>query len=258
MNIKDLINKVGQSFTSKEAAALLNESPLQIAKRLHKWIKAGWLQRQSRGVYTVTPLSQHHQSIDNPWAFIPKIIGNSDYYVCGWSSCEHFGLTEQIFQDISIAIYPSRAKRIVPFAYGNFVFFTAFPSGLFGIIVVWVGNEKILVSDIHKTIVDVIANPSWGGGIPHVFDCLKAYLKHPEADLKKVMQYGDQLGIGAFFKRFGFYLEAILKRDDDFTKQCQQKISRGYSYLDPRVKGTKHISAWQLIVPEGLNLGDSE
>ena len=258
MHIKDLIDKVGQSFTSKEVANLFNESPLQTAKLLHKWEKAGWLERKSRGVYAVTPLSQHHQSIDNPWILIPKIIGNVDYYVCGRSACEHFGLTEQIFNDISVATYPYRVKRLIPFSYGKFVFFTAPQNGFFGITPVWIGNEKILVSDVHKTIVDIIANPSWGGGVLHVFDCLQAYLKHPEADLNKVMEYGDLLGVGTFFKRVGFYLELILGPNNEYIQQCQKKITRGYSYLDPRIKGTKHVTAWQLIIPEGLTFGGKE
>ncbi len=258
MNIKDFISKVGQNFTSKEVAELLDISPLQTTKIVDKWIKAGWIQRQSRGVYSVIPISQHHQSIDNPWALLPRIVGDSDYYICGWSACEYFGLTEQIFNDISVAIHPFRERKSISFSYGKFIFFTVPQNAHFGMKSVWIGDEKIPVSDIHKTILDIVFNPSWGGGVIHVLDCLKNYLKHEDADLERLLAYGDLLGVGTFFKRLGFYLESILGRDHEIIKKCRKRITRGYSYLDPQVKGTKHIAAWQLIVPEGLNLGETE
>jgi len=258
MNIRDFIDQVGQSFTAKEAAGLLSMSPLQTAKVLHKWMKAGWLQRQSRGIYTIIPLSQYHQSIDNPWAIISKILKGCEYYVCGFSACEYFGLTEQIFNDISVATCTSLARQSVQFSSGKFMFFTTKKDRAFGTKIVWIGNEKIPVSDIHKTIVDIVVNPAWGGGIVHVFDCLKNYLKHEEADLNKIMEYGEKLDIGTFFKRLGFYLEHILESDNEVIKRCHARITRGYSYLSPTVKGNRYIASWRLIVPEGLNLGGNE
>ncbi len=258
MHIRDFIDKVGQNFTSREAAALLEVSPLQTTRVLYKWIKSGWIQRQSRGIYTVIPLSKHHQSNDNPWSLIPKIVGSSEYYICGWSAAEYLNLTEQIFNDISVATYTSRAKRSVPFAYGRFIFCTTNKKNAFGTKIVWIGSEKIPISDIHKTIVDIVTNPAWGGGIVHVFDCLKNYVKLRESDWQQVIKYGDALGNGAFFKRLGFYLDHILGSGNEVSKKCHARITSGYSYLDPAIKGVKYVASWQIIVPEGLKLGEIE
>lgn len=152
------------------------------------------------------------------------------------------------------------ARRVIQFKSGQFVFFTTQKSRFFGTQIVWKGDQKILMSDIHKTIVDIILNPSWGGGIAHVFDCLKNYLKHEEANLNKLMEYAENLRIKAFFNRFGFYIEQILGTNNEVTIKCRNKIrsGSGYHYLDTKNKGNRYLASWKIIVPTDLNLGKNE
>ncbi len=258
MHVRDFITKVSQSFTAKEAAIVLNYSPLQTTKILYKWRKDGWIQREARGVYTVIPVSTYHTAIDDPWTIIPKVLPDCEYYICGWSACEYFGLTEQIFNDISVATLISLARKSIKFKSGQFIFFTTPKSKFFATQIVWRGNQKMLISDIHKTVVDMVLNPSWGGGIVHVYDCLKNYLKHEDADLNKIIEYGEKLGVRVFYNRLGFYLEQLLGRNDKITLECHNKMTSGYNYLDTKTKGGRYISFWKIIIPKGLNLGKNE
>ncbi len=258
MHIRDFITKVGQNFSAKEAATILNYSSLQTTRVLYKWRKAGWIEREARGIYSIMPLSAHHASADDPWMLLPKVIPDCEYYICGWSACEYFGLTEQIFNDISVATCASLARKAIKFKSGQFIFFTTQKNRSFGTKIIWKGGQKILISDIHKTVVDMILNPSWGGGIVHVFDCFKNYLRHEEADLDRVLEYGEKLRVKAFFNRFGFYLEQIFGSDSEITKKCHTKITSGYNYLDTKTKGDRYLSSWKIIVPTGVNLGKNE
>jgi predicted transcriptional regulator of viral defense system len=255
MNIKDFIKQVPQNFTSIEASKVLETSPTQTAKTLYKWVKSRHLQRQSRGIYTATPISRYHNVLDNPWGLLPKILKNYQYYVCGFSALEYYGLTEQIFSDITVATYPPYARKSNTYSGGKFIFFTTNKDGIFGTKNVWIADEKVAVSDLHKTITDIIAYPSWGGGVVHVFDAVKNYLRHEAVDIAKVIEYGKKLSIGSFFKRLGFYLDHIGEYEEE-KKLCGQMITEGYSYLDPKARGNKYIAKWRLIVPANLNLGD--
>ena len=99
------------------------------------------------------------QMIADPWILIPRLFDPA--YVAGWSAAEHWELTEQIFR--SVCVVTGRT--------------------------VWRGGTKVQVSDPHRTIIDMLDEPSTGGGIRHVDDCLGVYLERPDADLGEVIAY---------------------------------------------------------------------
>jgi hypothetical protein len=53
---------------------------------------------------------------------------------------------------------------------------------LFGTRAIWRGQVKIQVSDVHRTVIDLLNSPADGGGIRHVADCLRAYFARPDCD----------------------------------------------------------------------------
>ena len=65
------------------------------------------------------------------------------------------------------------------------------------------------VSDVHRTMIDMLDEPAAGGGIRHVNDCLLAYFRRPDADTAKLVRYAERIGTGAIFKRLGFLAERI-------------------------------------------------
>src|SRR5690606_4686951 len=78
---------------------------------------------------------------------------------------------------------------------------------IFGIKPVWRGHSKVAVSDPHRTIIDMLDDPSVGGGIQQVTDCFNEYLKRSDRDDERLIAYGERLGNGAVFKRLGFLSE---------------------------------------------------
>ena len=79
------------------------------------------------------------------------------------------------------------------------------PEKIFGTKPVWRRNTKVPVSDVHRTIIDMLDDPALGGGIQHVSDCLQAYFRRADRDDEKLIAYAEQLGNGAVFKRLGFF-----------------------------------------------------
>jgi predicted transcriptional regulator of viral defense system len=105
------------------------------------------------------------------------------------------------------------------------------------------------VSDPHRTIIDMLDDPSVGGGIRHVLDCLKTYLETKEAETSKLIEYADRLGNGAVFKRLGFLLWQI-GGYGDLAETCRTRLTAGNAKLDPAIPCPRLIKKWRLWIPE--------
>ena len=123
---------------------------------------------------------------------------------------------------------------------------------MFGTKTVWRNDRKIQISDPHKTIIDMLHNPQVGGGIHHVIDCIKEYLKSNHYDADLLISYAKQMKNGTVFKRLGYIAECLLGNSHKLTKLSHLHITKGYSYLDPEIKKANLVTRWHLFVPEGL------
>lgn len=120
---------------------------------------------------------------------------------------------------------------------------------MFGTSTLWRGRTKILLSDVHRTVVDLLDDPSAGGGIRHVEGCLRSYLAAKDVDLSRLMDYADRLGNGAVFKRMGFLGER-LHAPADFVEACAQRLTKGNAKLDPTLPSPRLVKRWRLAVPD--------
>ena len=95
----------------------------------------------------------------------------------------------------------------------------------------------------------MLDDPPLGGGIQHVADCLKSYLKRSDRDDEKIVDYADRLGNGAVFKRLGFLLDRQ-QEDTPLANLCHSRLSAGLAKLDPALPTQRINSKWKLRIPE--------
>jgi hypothetical protein len=57
----------------------------------------------------------------------------------------------------------------------------------------WRGHTRLAISDKHRTMVDLLADPATGGGLQHVESCLQHYLADPESDRHTLIRYAETL-----------------------------------------------------------------
>lgn len=218
------------------------------AKTLARWRAQGWLQRVGPGLYTPIPLDTlaTEQVLDDPWILIPALFDPA--YVGGWTAAEHWDLTEQLFRDILVfTTKPLRARTRVVHGI-SFVLRHIRPATLFGTRTIWRGRIKVQISDIHRTMIDMLADPSAGGGIRHVADCLTAYFRHTDADPPMLIRYAETLKNGAVFKRLGF-LASAFPDQAPLVEACRSRLTQGNAKLDPKLSCTKLVKAWRLWIP---------
>jgi predicted transcriptional regulator of viral defense system len=87
------------------------------------------------------------------------------------------------------------------------------PAKMFGTVGVWRGSERVDVSDPSRTIVDLLDDPSMGGGI----------------------------------RRLGYLLGALGLDEPGLTQRCRERMSSGVVMLDPDAPGARD-SHWNLRV----------
>ena len=218
------------------------------AKLLSRWASQGWLRRVGRGAYVAVPMDALDSPyvLDDPWVLVPALFAPA--YIGGWTAAEHWDLTEQLFCDIVVLTAQAvREKR--PLRHGvPFVLYHVQERKLFGTRPVWRGRSKVLLSDVHRTVIDMLDNPALGGGMQHVADCFSAYLARPDRSDDILVAYAAQLGNGAVFKRLGFLADQHANTTH-ITAVCQTQRTAGNAKLDSTLQCSRLISKWNLWVP---------
>lgn len=231
-----------------DVAKALAISRTEAAKRLARWREQGWLSRVGAGAYVAASIDTlgAERVLDDPWVLVPALFAPA--YVGGRTAAEHWDLTEQIFKDIVVLTSQPIRERDQTRQGFNFTLKRVKPEKIFGTKPVWRQNTKVPVSDVHRTIIDMLDDPAIGGGIRQVSDCLEAYFKRTDRSDQKLVEYGDRLDNGAVFKRLGFLAE---KRDDSagLIELCRARLTAGNAKLDPTLNCTQLISRWRLLIP---------
>src|SRR5208337_3006610 len=156
--------------------------PFSVADAAHVWkierarsrrllahlAERGWLTRVRRDAYVAVPLGATAPTDwrADPWAVAAKTFGPC--YLAGWTACEHWGLTEQIFRTIWVVTSRRVSPRVQEIQGTTFNLKVTRRDRMFGLAVVWRGEVKVEASSPSRTIVDLLDDPRLGGGMRHI------------------------------------------------------------------------------------------
>ncbi len=248
--IAAIIRGTKGTVSVSEAARILNVASTDAAKMLSRWSKKGWMSRIRRGLYVSVPLESRTADVplENPWLIADRLF--SPCYIGGWSAAEYFDLTEQIFNTIMVMTLQKPRDHRPNIKGTEYMLRTTSEKAMFGLKPVWSGQVKISVSDPTRTILDMLVDPAFGGGIRSVKDMFVNYMRSESKNLEQLIEYGKLLGNGAVFKRLGFLLEKTAPDETKIIEQCRKKLTAGNARLDPKLNNDKLITRWRLWVPE--------
>lgn len=221
------------TVTVRDAARILAIDATAAARLLAHWRAQGWIQRARRGLYVLVPLGAAGRVgvVADPWILIARAF--APCYIGGWSACEHWDLTEQIFREVVvITSKPVRPRRGEIGGVGYLARVVA-SKQLFGTRRVWRDQTPVDVSDPSRTIVDILDVPALGGGIRHVAEVVRAYFASEHRSDRQLVEYGRRLGNQTVFKRLGFLIERLGIDAADLLAKCRGAVSAGYARLDP-------------------------
>lgn len=242
-------------FTPDDARTVLKTPPARTFRLLAYLAERGWLVRIRRGLYAPVPL---HAAVPSDWREDPWLVALRTFepcYIGGWSACEHWHLTEQIFR--GIVVFTTRRVRSVATEIqgSSFRVRRRRADQMFGLRKVWRRNVPVPVSDPSRTVIDMLDDPSTGGGIRHIADVLREYFESEHRDDDALVAYAAKLGNATVFKRLGFLIEVLQIAAPALTEASLAKRSKGITLLDPSVKRGGRISRrWNLNVNVSLDL----
>lgn len=240
---------VAGPFDMATAARVLRLPPDKVRRLLGYLASRGWLSRVRRGVYTTVPLGASEPSDwrEDPWRVAVAVF--APCYIGGWSACEHWELTEQVFRGVVVmTARPIRSAGVR--VQGTEFRLKHLPETLhFGTRAVWRDRVKVKVSDPTRTVIDILDEPRLGGGIRHSAAVLREYLSATHRNDKLLVEYGDRLGNRTVFKRLGYIIEALGLDARSLADACVARVSAGLTRLDPTVDaGGRVLKRWGLRV----------
>ena len=249
-----VIRDAGDIIKIDNVVSTLSVGRPDAAKLLSRWAGQGWLRRVGPGAYVPVQLDslESDQVLDDPWILVPVLYGPA--YIGGWSAAEHWGLTEQLFRrTLVVTLQTVRIRHQIRHG-AHFLLRHTQERKFFGTQAVWRGQSRILISDVHRTMIDMLDDPATGGGSQHVADCLDLYLKRADRNDEVLIGYARKISNGAVFKRLGFLTE---KHADavGLTEACREHLTQGNAMLDPALECPRLISQWRLQVPANWTSG---
>jgi len=119
---------------------------------------------------------------------------------------------------------------------------------MYGLELIIQQQVKIFISDPSRTMIDFLIDPQLGGGIQHVIDIFKVYLKSKHRDVDLLFDYAKKTYSGAVLKRLGYLLEISQSGEFNIAKLCYLLKTDGYIKFDPLPSGDKLVTRWGLWV----------
>lgn len=250
-------SEVLKHFAAAEASTIRIDDVLNLVQAsrksgsqiLNRMAKKGWLQRLRPGVFRIIPLHSTAQTpIENPWLVAMDLFKPA--FISGWTAAEHWDLTEQIFN--TVAVVTGRPQHPATQKIGGVEFRTkSLPEHRrFGHIPIWMGSAKIEMADVHRLIIDILDDPSLGGGGRHSVDIVREYIRAGKFEGPTLLDYATRFDKGTVFKRMGFLMETLKAPvSKDWLEDCRSKITRGVSELDPSgPKQGRIVTRWNLRI----------
>jgi predicted transcriptional regulator of viral defense system len=246
-------------FHFEEAAKILGgRSPA--SKALSQLINHGVVTRLKSGTFRLVPyeLGFEREYLGNPYIVARELVlgGHKDvkkgYYISYGSAFE----LHQIVTQPQFIVYVSSPKmmrsRIIQGT--EFKFVRCKSNDLFGLTEMWIDkSEKVFVSDLERTLIDGLKQPTYCGGFSEVAKGFS--IKRELIDPQKLIDYAVKLGVGVVNRRLGYLMELYQIGPRIYCDFLQTTLTSSYLLLDPELPAQgRYIAKWRLR----LNIPEEE
>ncbi len=203
-----------------------------LSKVLSRMIDQGKLIKLNRSLYHIVPVSADAENYIPDWHLVAKyIMKDRKYYIGYYSAMQIQGLiTQPSLKEIIVTnrqITPSlRNIRGIEFQY-----VTHTPTRFFGFKSTWINpHDKVMVSDLEKTLVDAVTRPHLCGGMIEIGRVI--FETRHKVSLDKLLGYLIQNGSLTAIKRYLYICDLVHVNWTSSHEGMLQKIGTGFSLLD--------------------------
>ena len=223
---------------ARELAPRVGLRDAYVAESLYHLRKNNWIVSLRRGLYAISPtvpgVATAHE-FEIAMALVdPAMISH-------WSAMHHHGLTEQIPTDVFVLTTkgtwiprmrsggPGHLGGGYPVGDTTYRFTQVIPQRFFGSEKVWVGDARVAITDLERTLLDGLTTPRRCGDFAEVIHAFRVGMDR--LNMERIKEYAVKLGVTTA-KRLGWALEAhgvAPSRLDELASLP----TKGYRKLDP-------------------------
>jgi predicted transcriptional regulator of viral defense system len=244
--LSDLNAKSISWFTSDEAYKILSGMSVDaVRQQLSRMVEEGLLMRIKEGIYYIIPYEQDSDLFMPDWHLLAKPLAGSDYYIGYYSALQIHNLITQPSLKEQIVVGRQIKPALMKLKGVTFQFIYHNPKHFFGYKKMWIDSfNKVLCSDLEKTIIDCLYKPDYAGGIIEIAKTI--YLSKDKLNYKQLLDYIVRFDSQAVVKRLGYLLE-LLNIPAPIIDDLQNMRTDSITVLDTEVpKQGKITSRWRI------------
>jgi predicted transcriptional regulator of viral defense system len=233
-------------FTLAEVAEITRLGGASARSFARKLVERGVAARLRAGLFILVPfeLGREREYLGNPYVVARELMQGKTYYISHASAMDiHRMLTQPQFAVYVTSPWPVRGRMVLG---TQFRFVRCKPAAFFGMADYWVDKgERVVVSDIERTVLDGLRQPEYCGGFTEVAKGF--WMRRPDMDVTKLAEYALRLNVGAVIRRLGYLLETYEIDAPDQIERLHSHLTAGYQVLDPLLPpGGKFLARWRL------------
>ncbi len=209
-------------------------------------VNRGVAARLRPGLFHLVPfeLGREKDYLGNPYAAARELMRGREYYVSHASAMDIHRMTTQP----QLVVYATSPKA----PRGRTVFGTEFRfvrcprKRFFGFSEHWVDKqEKVMVSDIERTVIDGLKAPQYCGGVSEVAKGLA--MRRSDIDARKLGEYALRLGKSAVIGRLGQLMDVLEIGKESDRAALRKRLGKAYVLLDPTLPAEgPFLAKWRL------------
>ena len=239
--VRHLAYQGDRIFTTDRARELAPRVGLKdsyVTEALHHLRRNNWILSLRRGLYALSPT-------------VPRVADVHEFEIAmalvdpaaisHWSALHYHGLTEQVPRDVIVSTtkgtWIPRSKESKQSQFGGhyavrdtkYRFVQVKPDRFFGVERVWVGDARVSVTDLERTLLDGLSMPQHCGDFAEVIHAFQ--MAKDQLDFGLIAEYAVRLGMTTA-KRLGWALEAQGVTSRELERLAALPI-KSYCKLDP-------------------------
>lgn len=236
-----------QCFDYEQAKKALPESKdSALRELLRDMTRRGLLMRVKRGLYHVIPYEQDPETFMPDWHLLAEyLVNEADYYIGYYSALQIHNLITQPSLKEQIVVSAQLKPSAIKVKDVDFQFIYHNEQHFFGAKKIWIDNfNKVLCSDLEKTIVDCLFKPDYAGGITEIARAI--YISREKIKYDTLLDYINKFNSQAVIKRLGFLLE-LLNIETTIVENLQKIKTNSVVILDTELPKTGKIKTkWSI------------
>jgi predicted transcriptional regulator of viral defense system len=236
-------------FTIQDIKKLLNISISHARNIASDMVKKNVAERAKSGLFVRIPesviLDKQQYTED---AILIAVKSTNKAFLSHYTALTIHGLAERYTNQIYNTT--TKHQRNIKYHEIKINYIKTIPKKFFGYKTMTYSNERIKISDLERTIIDVINKPKYAGGWNETINCLKNFDK---INYIKLIGYLKKFNNKTITRKTGYILEKLnnLNPSQKTIEEIKELSGSNNLYFDTTKKGI-YDQKWNLIIPENI------